>query len=142
MAFAFKGERPPQYRIHAASENGDRKALMIDFAGAKLDGTATDKWPYWAKASSTSDAGLLSIRIDLNQSVPWKANWRGNVLQVDLIDKVHRRHIWQNSWVLGGTGAALAAGGFTVWMLAGRGSASASGQDEGLIPRPGFTLPK
>ena len=142
LEFSFGGGRPVQYRIGTAPGSAARKVLAIDLARTKVDGLGFKRWPSWLENVSASDTGTLSLRIDLDRSVPWKSNWTGDVLQVDLIDKVHRRPLWRNPWVLGGAGAALAAGGIAVWAIVGGGSSGALVQDEGNIPRPGFGLPK
>lgn len=139
LEFEFS-ERPGLYRVRPVSGKEPRSALFVEFAGARIDSASDRKWPRWIRAAQ--DSGGVSFRVDLDRPVPWKMSWSEHVLRVDLLDRVHRRPVWMNPWVVGATGAGLAVGGVALWVLASGESDPAPGGDDGIIPLPGFPLPE
>jgi hypothetical protein len=142
VEFVFKGGRPERFRVGPARGPTELRFLVVELGGTKLDAPLLARWPAWAKSVTPVDSGRVAIRIDLDRPVPWRATWRGDVLRVDLIDRVHRKSLLTNPWVLGGSGVTLVAGGLAVWMLTGSDAPGTSVVEESDIPRPGFGLPK
>ncbi len=138
LEFEF-AERPESYRVGPVPAKGDRSVLSVDFSQAGMDESGDRNWPRWIRAAQ--DSGRISFRVDLEGSVPWKASWSERVLRVDLLDRIHRRPVWMNPWVLGTAGAGIAAGGVALWVFGTGGSDPAPAADDGIIPRPGFQLP-
>lgn len=138
LEFEFS-ERPGLYRVRPVPGKGDRSALFVDFAGAAIDRDGGRNWPRWIRADE--DSGRISFRVDLDAPVPWKTSWNELVLRVDLLDRVYRRPVWMNPWVIGAAGAGIAAGGVAFWVLGAGEPDPSPGLEEGVIPPPGFQLP-
>ena len=138
LEFEFS-ERPELYRVRPSPGKGNRSLLFVDFAGSGIDSTGDRNWPRWIRAAE--DSGKLSFRVDLDAPVPWKTSWNELVLRVDLLDRIHRRPVWMNPWVIGAAGAGIAAGGVAFWLMGTGGSDPAPSPDDGVIPPPGFHLP-
>jgi hypothetical protein len=141
VEFGFKGGRPERFRIGPAKGPTELRFLLVELGGARLDAPILARWPSWAKSLEGAGTDKVSIRIDLDRAVPWRASWRDNVLRLDLVDRVHRKPLWSNPWVLGGAGVTLVAGGLAVWMLSNDPTPGGT-VEESDIPRPGFGLPK
>lgn len=138
LEFEFS-ERPGLYRVRPVPEKGDRSLLFVDFAGAGIGGGGDRNWPRWIRAAG--DSGSISFRVELDGPVPWRSSWREDVLRVDLLDRIRRRPVWMNPWLVGAAGAGIAAGGVALWMMGAGEPDPSPAAEEGVIPPPGFQLP-
>jgi len=138
--FEFAQGRPERYRVHASPDTARRKNLVLEFSGAQVLDPSHFKTPKWAHLVVGSDSGVLAIRIDLDESTPWKANWDGNTLRMNILNRVQGGGAWTNPWVLGGVGSALLAGGVVFWLSGMEHSKSPSA--EGIIPPPDAVFPQ
>jgi hypothetical protein len=138
--FGFANGRPERYRVLASSEVLREKNLVVQFSGVRLQRNAAFKVPSWAKVLNSVDTGILAIQIDLKTASPWKINWDGNSLQLNILNQVRSPSLWRNPWLIGGLGASFLAGGTAFWLLGSDHAKAISGGN--LIPPPDISLPQ
>ena len=137
--FEFASGQPTRYRVTAAPDSIHDRSLLVEFSNAIPGDAPRLKPPKWARISRGADADRIAVRIDLDRSTPWKANWDGNTLRMQILNRVKDSPAWKNPWVIGGLGGALLGGGVMFWLLGEHGR-PASG--EGVIPPPDVVFPQ
>jgi len=138
--FEFSPGRPARYRVHASPDSAKERNLVLEFSGAQAKDPTHLKSPKWAHVIAAADSGILAIRIDLDEPTPWKANWDGNTLHMNILNRVQDGSAMTNPWLLGGLGGALAAGGVVFWLSGMQHTKSPSG--DGVIPPPDVIFPQ
>lgn len=147
MEFEFEGGRPRRFRIAALQEPVGKPALRIDFDGVR-GRKLSRKLPGWIHGTPSVDSGALAVRVDLRKPLPWRANWRGDVLWVELAGRARDGSIWTDPRFLGVAGVGLVAGVTALWVSRQKEAtpATTSGPstnpEDGIIPPPGFGFPK
>ena len=137
--FEFAHGHPYRYRIHAPPDTAREKNLLVEFSGALAHDPSHLKSPRWAHLIPGTDSGVVTIKIDLDGSTPWKASWEGDTLRLDILNRVKDGALWKNPWMIGGLGGALLTGGVVFW-LSGMERPAPSGN--GIIPPPDAVLPQ
>lgn len=138
--FEFAHGRPERYRIQASQDTAREKALVVEFSGARISDPERLNPPGWAHVIAVPDTGILAIRIQLDEATPWKASWEGNILRMDIMNRVRSGGVWRNPWMIGGVAGAAIAGG-VVWWLSGMARGRSSSGD-GAIPPPDVVFPR
>lgn len=147
IGFSFDGGRPRRLRIANRAAQEGKPALLVDFDGMRWQKMSTPL-PRWMHAASTSDSSGLGWRVDLERPSSWRANWRGDVLWVELAGRARDGSIWTDPRFLGVAGVGLVAGATALWVYRQEDATPAANPgpstnpDDGIIPPPGFGFPR
>lgn len=142
LAFGFAEGAYPRFRVRTDAPGTGKPRIHVEFLNASISGRAVDARPRWIERIPESDSGNLHLAVALASAGPWRSSWKGQSLEVSVLDRPESRVAWRNPWLVGGVGGGLAAGGIALWLLTGSQSPASKSAGSGAIPPPDIAFPK